>query len=173
MKPTQDLGAFLAHAVTLENDAAERYDELADAMDTHNNDEVAELFRTMAYYSRKHLAEAAEYARNHAGGLPSLKVWEYEWPEKESPENAALDSAHYLMTAYQALQLAREAEVHARDFYLSVAENAQDSEVTKLAKEFSEEEAEHVEAIDEWILRYPKPEQDWDEDLDPPSEVDQ
>jgi rubrerythrin len=173
MKPTQDLGAFLAHAVALENDAAERYDELADAMETHNNDEVAELFRKMAYYSRKHLAEAAEYARNHAGGLPSLKVWEYEWPEKESPESAAFDSAHYLMTPYHALQLAKEAEVNARDFYSKVAESAQDAEIEKLSREFAEEEAEHVEAIEEWILRYPEPEQGWDEDLDPPSEVDQ
>lgn len=173
MKPTQDLGAFLAHAVALENDAAERYDELADAMDTHNNEDVAELFRKMAYYSRKHLAEAAEYAREHAGGLPSLKVWEYEWPQKESPENAALESAHYLMTPYHALQLAKEAEVQARDFYRDVAEKAEDPEVVKLALEFTEEEGEHVEAIEEWILRYPEPEQGWDNDLDPPSEVDQ
>ena len=39
------LPQFLAHAIALEREAAERYLELADMMEAHRNDEVAALFR--------------------------------------------------------------------------------------------------------------------------------
>ena len=171
MKPHQQLGSFLAHAVVLEDEAAERYDELADVMDTHNNDEVAELFRKMAGYSRLHRAEATEHAGRHAGGLPPLKAWEFHWPGRESPESAAMELSHYLMTPHHALKLALAAEIQARDFYAGVAEATDDPAIAALAREFAEEEGEHAEALEAWIARYPEPEPGWDEDLDPPAQV--
>ncbi|MFU8895730.1 MAG: hypothetical protein ACNA8J_05035 [Gammaproteobacteria bacterium] len=35
-----------------------------------------------------------------------------------------------------------------------------------------EDEAEHAAALEEWLQRYPPPANAWDEDLDPPAEVD-
>ncbi|WP_041717891.1 ferritin-like domain-containing protein [Alkalilimnicola ehrlichii] len=163
---------FLAHAVVLENDAAERYDELADAMETHNNPEVCELFRRMAGYSRLHLQEATEHAEKHAGGLPDLKPWEFQWPGEESPESGELDQSHYLMTVHHALKLALAAETGARDFYGQVARSTRNDEVRALAEEFTAEEAEHAELIEEWLKRYPAPEEGWDEDPDPPAPAD-
>ena len=52
-----DLDTFLAYSVALEEEAAERHDELADMMDVHNNPEVAETFRKLAHYSRLHAQE--------------------------------------------------------------------------------------------------------------------
>ena len=43
-----DMGTFLAYAITLEEEASGRYEELADALDTHNNPEIAKTFRTLA-----------------------------------------------------------------------------------------------------------------------------
>ena len=51
-KKMVDLDTFLAYSVALEEEAAERHDELADMMDVHNNTEVAETFRKLAHYSR-------------------------------------------------------------------------------------------------------------------------
>lgn len=172
MSPHDDLGTFLAHAVVLEDEAATRYDELADAMEVHNNPEVEKLFRQMAKYSRLHRSEAIEHARNHAGGLPDLKPWEFEWPGDESPESGRLESSHYLMTPYHALELALAAEHSARDFYASVAASAKDSGIRELAEEFTAEESEHAEAIGKWLEQYPEPPEGWDEDLDPPVQVD-
>jgi rubrerythrin len=47
---------LLAHARTMEAEAAERYDDLADQMEVHNNHEVARLFRKLAEIEAKHIA---------------------------------------------------------------------------------------------------------------------
>lgn len=170
--PFADVGAFLLHAVVLEDEAAGRYDELADTMEVHHNDDVAELFRQMAGYSRLHLAEARELATRFPGGLPDLKPWEFDWPGDESPESAATEGTHYLMTPHHALQLALVAERSAHSFYANVAANTANEEIRALAEEFAAEEAEHVEALEKWLTRYPAPPRGWDEDLDPPVPVD-
>lgn len=169
MSPLRDIGAFLLHAVVLEDEAASRYDELAETMEVHHNDEVAKLFRQMAGYSRLHLAEATELAARHAGGLPDLKPWELEWPGSESPESAPLEESHYLMTPHHALELALLAERAAHGFYANVAQRSPDAHIRNLAAEFAAEEAEHVEALEQWLERYPPPPRAWDEDLDPPA----
>ncbi len=167
MKPDHDLATFLAHAVVLESEAAERYDELAAVMAEHNNPEIADLFEKMAYYSRQHRAEAIERARA-VGGLPDLKPWEFSWPDAESPEAASFDQVHYLMGARQALILALAAEKRARDFYAGVSRDAETAEIAALAAEFAEEEAEHAEALERWIERYPAETETADDDPDPP-----
>lgn len=172
MNPRSDVAVFLAHAVVLEDEAASRYIELAEIMETHHNNEVAELFRQMAGYSRMHLAEAAERAEQHAGGLPDLAPWEFDWPGHESPESSRLDGIHYLMTPHHALKLALEAECSARDFYAAVAAETDNPTIRQLGEEFAAEEAEHAEAVERWLERYPEPDDGWDEDLDPPVMVD-
>ena len=54
------LGELLAHALELEQESVERYRELADSMETHNNPKVAELFRQLAEYSQLHAREVQE-----------------------------------------------------------------------------------------------------------------
>lgn len=51
------LPEFLAHAVALEQEAADRYLELADMMEAHRNDEVSKVFRDMVRYSEMHRDE--------------------------------------------------------------------------------------------------------------------
>ena len=53
----QELAEFLAHSVELESEAMERYEELADAMALHHNDQVAQFFLRMAREAGQHLAE--------------------------------------------------------------------------------------------------------------------
>ena len=46
------LPEFLAHAVALEQEAADRYLELADMMEAHRNDAVSAVFRDMTRFRR-------------------------------------------------------------------------------------------------------------------------
>ena len=45
---------FMVHAYAMETEAAERYAEFADAMEMHNNREVAELFRKLSRIEQRH-----------------------------------------------------------------------------------------------------------------------
>ena len=67
------LAEFLAHAIALEQEAAERYLELADMMEAHNNLDTASVFRDMARYSTLHGDEIRQRAR--ALELPKLRSW--------------------------------------------------------------------------------------------------
>lgn len=156
---------FLAHALALETEAAEGYEEVGDSMAVHNNPEVAELFHRFARNGRKH----AEQVRALAEGmtLPKIAPWDFKWGEHASPETSSRDRVHYLMTSAQALALALRAERSAHAFYAGVAESSPNAKVRKIAAEFAEEEADHVRMLTEWIEAHPAPHRDWDEDLDP------
>jgi rubrerythrin len=50
-------------------------------------------------------------------------------------------------------------------------ETARDEKVKTLAAELVEEEAEHVQLVHRLLKRYPKPSENWAEDLDPPQSL--
>ena len=143
---------FLAYAVKLEEEAALRFGELSDVMQTCGNGDVAKLFRRLSDYSRLHLADAR--ARASFRDLPELKAEDYAWPDLESPETAGIWAADPLIGRGQALEIAREAEQASLDYYKSVFETTQDPEIRVLAKEFFEEESEHVREINKWIAAH-------------------
>jgi len=140
---------FLAHTIQLENEAALRFGQLADAMRTAGNTEVAQLFRQLADYSLLHLGDARERAgyRN----LPQLTAADYQWPDIESPEAAAIWAADPFIGIEQALQVALDAESAGLAFYDNVLQTTTDHEIKVLAKEFVEEEAQHVAELERWI----------------------
>lgn len=164
-----DIATFLAHAVALEQEAAERYAELADAMEVHNNQEVAELFRKLSAFSKLHLDEVKAIAANY--DLPQLKPWEFQWTDGESPESAPSDRTHYMMTPYHCLQLALFNEKKGHVYYADRAHRATDPEVKKFAQLFADEEAEHVVMLEKWIATVKPPQENWDLDLDPPGDL--
>jgi rubrerythrin len=147
------LPEFLAHAIALESEAAERYLELADMMEAHRNDEVSALFRDMVRFSQMHRDEIK--GRVGTIKLPELRSWQYRW--RTPPEVGDEDAFDYMLQQYHALQYARGNEVRAMEYYRSVAMQATDDEVKRLATEFANEEAEHVAALDKWIARTPRP----------------
>ncbi len=154
------LPEFLAHAVALENEAAERYLELADMMEAHRNDEVAALFRDMVRFSQLHRDEIS--ARVGTIELPKLRSWEFRW--SSPPEAGGEEAFDYLLEPWHALRYARENEVRAMEYYSSVGTQSSDPEVKRLASEFASEEAEHVDALDKWLARTQRPSTSWDAD---------
>ena len=154
------LPVFLAHAIALEFEAAERYLELADMMEAHRNDDVSALFRDMVGYSQMHHASIVERAKGVT--LPRLRSWEYRW--SQPPEAGGEEAFDYLLNAYNALRYARENEVRAMEYYSSVGMQSADPEVRRLATEFAAEETEHVQALDDWLARTPRPAAPWRDD---------
>jgi len=144
-----DLDTFLVYSITLEEEAADRHDELADVMDVHNNPEVAATFRKLAHYSRLH----AQEIRDHAAGreLPVMAPWDFEWEGAESPESGDMTAANYLMNTAQALQLAMANEQRAFDFYDQISRESPVPEVAAMAAEFAAEEKEHLGMLQVWM----------------------
>ena len=156
---------FLAHALALEQEAADRYLELADMMEAHRNDAVSALFRDMVHYSQLHHDSIAERAKSVP--LPTLRSWEFRWTQP--PEAGGEEAFDYTLDAYNALRYARENEVRAMEYYSNVGVHSTEPEVKRLAAEFAAEETEHVAALDEWLARTPRPSATWQVDPDRPT----
>jgi len=156
----------MAYAYALEQEASERYSEFADAMETHNNREVAELFRKLARIENRHAEQVLE--EMGWASPPAAPHGGYKWEGFEAPESGEVTELHYLMQPYHALQIALHNEKRARVFFEGLVKQARNAKVRKAAEEMAGEEAEHVQLIEDWLKRTPKPDTDWAVDPDPP-----
>ncbi|QGM99314.1 ferritin-like domain-containing protein [Methylocystis parvus] len=143
---------FLAHAIQLESEAAMRFGQLADVMTTNGNAQVGKLFRRLSDYSRLHLSDAR--ARSGFRELPELRPEDFVWPDLESPESAAIWGADPFIGREEALTIALQAELAGLDYYQSVHDATDDPETKILAKEFVEEERDHVSELRKWIAAH-------------------
>lgn len=155
---------FMALAVAMESEAAQRYAELADAMEMANNVEVAELFRRMAQIESGH-------ARKLASGMGWREV-EAAPSGAEGAETPAMEDVHYLMQPYHALAIALDCEERAQRFYAELARDARDDAVRDAARALEEEEREHVALVRAWMAKVEKPTDNWSDDPDPPRYTD-
>jgi rubrerythrin len=164
------LSELMVWALWLELEAAERYGELADAMETHNNGDVGELFRKMAAIEGKH----AESIMASMGWTtpPPMPAGPAPWPGFEGPESAAHEDVHYLMRPWHALALALKGEERAVHFFASLAHHAKVPAVKTAAQAMAEEEREHVVLVKAWMAKVPQPGEGWHEDPDPPRYLD-
>ena len=140
---------FLAYSIKLEEEAALRFDQLADAMISAGNREVGKLFRRLADYSRLHMRTARE--RSGFRELPAFRPGDFEWPDIESPETAAIWAADPFIGRTEALQVALDAESASLAYYREILESTQDPEVRHFAREFVAEETEHVAELQRWL----------------------
>jgi len=114
----QTVEEFLAYSIHLEQEAATRFGQLADAMESCGNGEVGKLFRRLSDYSRLHLADAQ--ARSGFREIPAIKTGDYVWPGLESPETAAIWAADPLIGREQALEIALDAETAGFEYYKNI-----------------------------------------------------
>ncbi|MFO1307006.1 MAG: ferritin family protein [Burkholderiales bacterium] len=164
------IATLMTYALWLELDAVERYRELADAMEMHNNRDVSELFRKMAAIEGKH---ADKIMKQMAWTkVPPLPPGPSPWPGFESPETVAHEEVHYLMQPWHALSLALKGEERAHRFFARLAGEATAPAVKRAATEMADEEREHVELVRSWMTKVPRPDDDWREDPDPPRYTD-
>ena len=143
------LDEFLSYAVKVEEDAAVHFEHLADAMQACGNRDVAELFRQLAGYSRRHLEEARRKCIEHHAvlHLPPSSAW----PDNQTPEMTTLWAGDPSLSRLGALKAALQGEQRGFEFYYGVAETTKDAQIRAVAKEFVREEAEHVEKLKQWV----------------------
>jgi rubrerythrin len=164
----RSLEDLMAQALAMEREAVERYTEFADAMEVHNNVEVAALFRNMADYERRHAEQII--AQMGWTQVPPMPPGGFGWPGVEAPETVPIDAVEYLMRPWHALQLALGAEQRAEAFYGMLARTTPDAAVRRAAEEMQREEAGHVALVRQWLAKVPEPAPDWATDPDPPRE---
>ncbi len=157
---------LFAVAYKIEADAVDRYNLLADQMETHNNLELVAVFRDLSRAEAIHRDEIRRLAGKVDVVAHAQKM--AKWGRGESPEEANLGDAHYLMTPWHALQLALMGEQRALAFFKTIVETDKDPEIRKMADEFMEEEAEHVNLVHRLLRKYPRPTDGWSSDFDPP-----
>ena len=170
--PVRTIGSteeLLAYSLAMETEAVDRFNDLAEQMEVHHNYEVADLFRKLAKIEGLHIDNVNRAAEGKE--LPNLLAWEYEWRGGESPEGGLMEQAHYLMQPWHAIELAMQGEKRAVAFFRHVADTTTDKGVLKMALELVEEEEEHVALLQQWQERFPRPDDRWDEDLDPPAVI--
>ena len=160
------LNDLLAVAYQIEIDAVERYNVLANQLETHNNPELMKIFRDLARAEGIHGEEIRRLAGDFDVADHARQITKFG--RMESPEEAELGSAHYMMTPWHALQLSLAGEKRALTYFSFVVETATDPKVKALAEDLVEEEAEHVSLVHRLLRRYPRPEDSWADDPDPP-----
>jgi rubrerythrin len=156
---------FMARAYAMELEANERYAQFADQLDTHNNREVAQMFRKLAGVEALHAKRILE--EMNWPSMPALPP-AFAWETPEGPETAPFEQMHYLMQPFHALEIALKCELQAQKYFEDIAASKAPASVRKAATEMADEEREHVRLIRDWMKRVPQPKPGWDEDPDPP-----
>jgi rubrerythrin len=138
-----DLQDALDLAILVEEEAHERYLELADQMQQHHTPEAATFFATMARNEERHGAELR--ARRHSlfGDTPRRvkrsQVWDVEAPD--------YDQVRAFMSARQAMETALESEKKAHAFFVGAIPHLKDPEVKRLFQELRDEEVQHQDLV--------------------------
>jgi rubrerythrin len=154
---------LMARAYSMELEAQERYAQFAEQLETHNNREVAQVFRKLADIEALHAKSILEQMSwTSMPALPPAYAW-----DGEAPETAPFESVHYLMQPYHALEIALRCEIRAQKYFEDIAREADGDAVRQAAVELATEEREHVELIRGWMKRVPQPAAEWDQDPDP------
>ena len=156
---------FMERAYRMELEASERYAQFAEQLETHNNREVAELFRKLSGIEALHAKRILDEMR-----WPSMPAMPVPYAsEGELPETAPFESVHYLMQPYHALEIALRCELRAAKYFEQIAAGSGPQPVRAAASEMAGEEREHVRLVRDWMKRVPRPAEGWDEDPDPPA----
>jgi rubrerythrin len=138
-------------AVSVEEEAKERYDDFAAQMDAHRTPDAAKFFRFMAANEIKHAEKLAARRMILFGDEPTTADTSILY-DIEAPE---FDAARAFMSIRAALDVAMESEVKAYDFYNDALGGITDPEVKALFVELREEEAHHQELIRETMAKVP------------------
>jgi len=136
---TLDLRDALDLASLIEEEAKERYEELAHQMETQHTAEAASFFRLMAKNEARHGDELAERRKRLFPDLPRRvdrsMLWDVEAPGYET--------VRAFMSLKEALEVALAAEIKAFNFFVDVMMTIPDGEVKKLFEELKQEEIHH------------------------------
>jgi rubrerythrin len=158
--PIATVEEFYAHALAIEREAADRYEEFADYFNARGDDVLEGLCRSLAGLERGHHAQLA--AASSRFTLPAIAAQDYRWLEGASPEAAAREALYRIASPRDLLEIALKAECRARDFFLWIAATASSLPVRQLASDMALEELEHVSWVRQALEYRTAGEANWD-----------
>jgi rubrerythrin len=130
-------------AILVEDEAAERYEELAHQLEIHRTPEAAAFFRTMVRNEATHRARLLERRTRLYGDAPRAvsraMLWDVEAPE--------YDEARAFMTVRQAMETALRSEEKAHAYFVAALAHVREPEVSALLEELRDDEVLHQEMI--------------------------
>jgi erythrin-vacuolar iron transport family protein len=136
-------------AVSIEEEARDRYRDFAEQLTLHHTVEAANFFSHMARVEEIHRSRLAERRQALFPGEVSsairAKVFDVEAPE--------FDQVRVFMSVEQALQTALAAEVKAYEFFAQAIPRLQNAEVRALFTELRDEEVEHQALVKQQMER--------------------
>jgi rubrerythrin len=139
-------------AILVEEEAEERYRELADNLEFHNTKEAASFFRFMVNCEAKHgeelSAKRKEMFADQPVGVDRSMLWDVEAPGYEVAKS--------FMTIQEALDVALAAETKAFEFFDGALPEVEDPEVRELFTELRQEEVEHMQMVREQMKKNPE-----------------
>lgn len=140
---TLSLRDALDLAVLIEEEAKERYEELASQMELHHTPDAAAFFHTMIGNEAKHGEQLAARRAAIFGDAPRAVTRAMLW-DVEAPE---YDEVRAFMTRRQALEVALRAEQKAQAFFVAALPQVGDADARKLFEELRDEEVEHQRLV--------------------------
>jgi len=135
----------LAHA--MENEAANRYGELAEDMRRQNKDDLASVFTQLAAAEREHVESVARWSQSRRGKAPDSSLVRWEGLETFDENTATEVKTSRLMTPYRALAMAVRNEERAFAFWSYLAAYSEDPEIKKTSETMAREELGHVATL--------------------------
>ena len=148
-RPIKTVEEFYAHALAIEREAAERYEEFCAWFDERGEDVLAGLCHTLARLERDHHRELIRGC--DALTLPAIDPGAYLWLAEAPPETGARELFFRAAQPQHVLEIALEAELRAHSFFVEVARTAPLRAVRELAAIMAAEEAQHVAWVNQAI----------------------
>jgi rubrerythrin len=135
----------LAHA--MEQEAADRYAELAEDMRRQQKADLADLFAHLAAAEREHVDSVTRWSQSQRHKDPDPALVRWDAPETFDAEAATELKASRLLTPYRALAIAVRNEERAFAFWSYLAAYSKDAEIRKAAEAMAHEELGHVSML--------------------------
>ncbi|GGI24077.1 ferritin-like domain-containing protein [Bradyrhizobium guangdongense] len=135
----------LAHA--MEQEAANRYDDLAKEMRKQGKNDLADVFARLSSAEREHVDSVARWSQSRRGKVPDPVLVRWQTPEAIDAEVAADAKTSRLMTPYRALAMAVRNEERAFAFWSYLAAYSDDPEIKRASEAMASEELGHVAAL--------------------------
>ena len=139
-------------AILVEEEAEERYRELAENLEFHNTKDAARFFRFMMTCEAKHgeelSAKRKELFDDQPLSVDRSLLWDVEAPGYETAKS--------FMTLQEALDVALAAETKAFEFFDGALPEVEDPEVRELFTELRQEVVEHMQMVREQMKKIPE-----------------
>jgi rubrerythrin len=158
-RPIGTVEEFYAHALAIEREAAERYNEFAAWFGDRGDEVLAGLCYNLARFEDDHYKQLVHGCRGLT--LPNINAADYLWLGEAPPETGARELFLRAAKPRHVLEIALEAEMRARDFFAWVARSSSSPAVRELAAMMAEEEAEHVGWVTQ-AMEYHPGNRDWE-----------